>query len=825
MTGITTSGPAAPTDRDLSELGELSTTMIRLAQFADGRQSVFEGSRIGVVVTDLERNVQYANPAALRMFGLESIAGLKLESMFPDETARAILRRQLDNRRHGLIGNYCVEGRRANNKPVLLEITGLPVPNRHGEIVGALGLFRDVGQQQLANRIHDLNREVSETEPLLTGLAVALKTAFDFDRMSVSRFSSDNAHVNAFFTYGHKEATGTKRWYSLSPAQQAWLMDEGAKVVPDIEKLMEQTLWRSYRGDPGVQELLRDGIKSSLRRDVRSGAKVLGSVTLMSRAVDGFTEEQRKVFEELPIDATVLQALSLEEKLSMAGRLDLLKALSGCNTVRDACETLARKLVWNFGWAHVSILRVDRTAGSVNLLAQDWIERKRIRLPDDYTQPIDVGILGRVVRAGAVQNVADVLKDPDYRRGVESAEVRSELCVPIFGDGKEVRWIINVEDTRESAFAADECAALKEVAQEVGGLMHRVSELYILTQCFEHAADPVFVTDAELRIRRTNGAAARLLGFEAPDEISGDFAGLFEDPNVRSRLIGCAPGDLGEFVMRRVGDADKGQPANAVGTVPVFVSRQDFPAGLTGSIFIAHDTLAMRRTVELELLERAAYEVAVETSSPLALAICELESLVRTHPPGDPLQTIARSTVSSDQRRSVDKVLRLLARVRHGYSNLAMFNPKARPQPSELSNLSLRAELEAIAAGLAETDRVRVTVEGDGALPSVRGDHFQIGTIFETLLSELLRYAPETTPVEAVLAARDGTVEVRLRGFMAPASEGEEAAREWSRTRADLAIAKPLIDEFMQAHHGTFEATAMPDRRTEFLLRFPVGAA
>jgi signal transduction histidine kinase len=273
--------------------------------------------------------------------------------------------------------------------------------------------------------------------------------------------------------------------------------------------------------------------------------------------------------------------------------------------------------------------------------------------------------------------------------------------------------------------------------------------------------------------------------------------------------------------MRRVGDADKGKPANAVATVPVFVSRQDFPAGLTGSIFIAHDTLAMRRTVELELLEKAAYEVAVETSSPLALAICELESLVRTHVPGDPLQTTTRSAVSSDERRRVDKVLRLLGRVRHGYSKLAMFNPKARPQPSELSNLSLRAELEAIAAGLAETDRVRVTVEGDGALPSVRGDHFQIGMIFETLLSELLRYAPETTPVEAVLEARDGTVEVRLRGFMAPASDGEEAAREWSRTRADLAIAKPLIDEFMQAHHGTFEATAMPDRRTEFVLRFP----
>ena len=167
----------------------------------------------------------------------------------------------------------------------------------------------------------------------------------------------------------------------------------------------------------------------------------------------------------------------------------------------------------------------------------------------------------------------------------------------------------------------------------------------------------------------------------------------------------------------------------------------------------------------------------------------------------------------------------MLGRVRHGYSKLAMFNPKARPKPAELSDLNLRVELEAIATALAEVDRVRITLEGDGAPPYVRGDHFQIETIFETLLSELLRYAPETKPVEAVLAAKDGTVEVRLRGFLAPADDGEAAAREWSRTRAELAIAKPLIDEFMEAHRGSFEAIAMPDRRTEFLLRFPVGAA
>ena len=124
-----------------------------------------------------------------------------------------------------------MEGRRTNNKHVSLEVTGLPIPDQHGVIVGALGLFRDVGQQQLANRIHDLNRQVNEAEPLLSGLAEALKSAFEFDRMSVSRFSRDKTHVNAFFTYGNDGSAAQKRWYWLNVAQSKWLMDEGAKVV------------------------------------------------------------------------------------------------------------------------------------------------------------------------------------------------------------------------------------------------------------------------------------------------------------------------------------------------------------------------------------------------------------------------------------------------------------------------------------------------------------------------------------------------------------------------------------------------------------------
>ena len=817
MTSTATPGSTAAREpgRDI-----LDDTLIRFSNLEHGRREVLDASGIGVVIIDMARNVRYANLAALNMLGLAGYEGIKLDSIFRDEAAREVLRHQLDDRKAGFIGNYSVQAYRPDGSRVPLEITGLPIPDQHGVVVGSLGLFRNVEQQELANSIHDINRTVDDAGALLNAMAEALKPSFPFARMSVSCFSRDKSHVNALFTYGHS-SEGQRRWWFLNEDQKRWMMDPKATVIPDLVEFMSQPLWGRFRDDPAVQEMLAAGIRSAMRRDIRRGGNVVGAVTLLSKNLDGFTESQRQAFEELPIDASVLQALAFLETKALRRRVELFNALNNCTTIFDACSVLAKKVVENFGFSHVSILLCDRSEGRIRLLAQHWAdENEPIRLPDDYSQPIDEGILGRVVSSGNMENVPNVLADHDYTPSVSSTEVRSELCVPIFAEDDQslVRWIINVEDTRECAFAADECDALQELAREVGGLIHRISVLYMLTESFEHASDAVFITNAALRIRRANRAAASLLGFKDPAAITGELDDIFTDTHARHRLGGGPPGDLGEFIVRRIGERTKDAPDAPLTTIPVYVSRQDVPAGLTGSIFILRDTRQMRRTVELELLEKAAYEVAVETSSPLALAVCELEHIARVMAMGPSPPPTGPGSI--DEMRRVSKVLRLLGRVRHGYSKLAMFNPRARPKPSELSRLNLRAEIEALASDLSENDRVRVTVEGAG-VPAINGDHFQLATIFEALLSELLRYAPESQPVEAVLAVTDAQVTVTLRGFIRAQGPGSDAARQWSQARADLSIARPLIDEFMQFHHGDFTEATLPDQRTEFTLHFP----
>jgi len=770
------------------------------------RREVLELSSLAIVEVDMQVRIRYANPAALRLLGAPlNYAGLSLDL---DEKSKKLVDQEIARRRAGFIGNYRVILRRFSDaREIPVEITGFPVADERGQVVISLGLLRSLEQQELTDAIRQLNRPGQKPEELLDGLATVLKRVIPFERMSISRMSSDMNHVKLFYSsVPLGPAQRYKRWWALSEAQKQWYTT-GSNIVPDLEKLLEDPVWAPFKNDPAVQELLHAGMKSVLRRDVHRDGKTVCSITLMSRELNGFSKEQEQILLSAPVSAVVLQAYEDRENELMRRRLDLLKALNRRKKVVDACAELARQLVDIFDWSHVSIFRVDRSAKTLRLLAQHSPEQDPILLPEGYEQSIDKGLLGRVVATGEAQNVGSVKEDPDYIRGVQSHEVVSELCVPVqLRDAKDVRWIINVEDTKESAFSTDEVAALQEVAEEVCELMQRIAELFFLDQCFEHASEAIFVTDANLRLRRVNPAAARLLGYDDPAKVTGNICDYLDDPNACTRLSAPGAGDLGEFLVKQVGLGRRESTAPAP-TIPVFVSRRDFPTGLTGSIFVARDTTNMRQTVQEGILEQAAYSVAAETCTPLSAAISELEGMAGR---------------SREDEASLRRVLRELGRVRHGYQRLAMFNADAHPAISTLTALNLQSELEALARNLADPGRIQVEAAVSSPPPVIQGDHFQVGFVLETFLVAMLRYAPEQEPVTGTVSVGEKEVEVRLRGYLDAGMPAQQSDAAWVPSDADMIIAKPLIDEFMAKQRGTWVGSVCGDRRAEIHLRFPL---
>jgi PAS domain S-box-containing protein len=798
--------PISPTGLDAPSVDDF---MVRTLHSLGLRKEVLEESSLAIVEVDMQRRIRYANPSALRLLGAPAdYLGISLDLVFVDERSKKMVDQELGRRRAGFIGNYRVVARRlSDGHEIPLQITGFPIMDERGEVVIGLGLLRSLEQQELADAIRQLNRPGQKPEDLLSGLAAILKRVIPFERMSVSRMSSDMNHVKLFFSsIALGPALRYKRWWALTEGMKQWYAT-GSNIIPDLEKFFEDPVWAPYRSDPAVQELFEAGIKSVLRKDVHRDGRTVCSISLMSRELNGFSKEQEEVLASAPVSAVVLQAYEDCEKTLMTQRLELLKALNRKKKVDDACLELATQLGNIFDWAHVSIFRVDRSAGTLRLLAQHSRGQDPILLQDGYEQLIDKGILGRVVATSEAQNVGNVLEDPDYIRGVQSHRVMSELCVPVgLRDAKDIRWIINVEDTQENAFSSDELLELREVAEEICELMQRIAELFFLDQCFEHASEAIFVTDANLRLRRVNPAAARLVGYEDASKVRGNICDYLEDQDACARLSAPVPGDLGEFVLKQVSPASQGS-SRPPSTIPVFVSRRDFPTGLTGSIFVARDTTSMRQTVQEGILEKAAYSVAAETCTPLSAAISELEGIAR-HASGDDA--------------SLRRLLRQLRRVQHGYLRLAMFNPDARPAASTSATLNLRSELEALARNLADPGRIRVEAATPGSPAVIHGDHFQIGFVFETFLIAMLRYAPEEEPVTASVSITGNDVEVRLRGYLDAGMPAQQLDAAWVPSDADMVIAKPLIDEFVANHHGSWLGSLGSDRRAEVKLRFPL---
>jgi PAS domain-containing protein len=790
-----------PNESSVEAAARLASSGIRLSAH---ELEIFDRSPIGVVIADAQRRILYANPEAMRLFDVASYVGRTLDDTFTQTAAHDLLERQFGQRLEGVIGSYRAPLRRLSDSRVVhADITGVPLKDDGGKVIGSVGYIRSIDDELLIDSIHRLNGELENGHKLLLEVAKILAQAFGADMVLVTRYSETLRHANPFFVYSPGKARRAvewrKRWIALDSAQQEDIAQARTRIISGLRAYIDCGVWRSAAGDPFVSSILQDGLEAVLSRPIRRRGAVIGAVSLLAKRADTFNEQHRRLIDELPVDATLEHVLGFSAQQQERERFKLLRELTRSVTVKQAADVLTRRLTEIFGWSHVSLFRVDYAESRLHLLAQHGPGSAPILLPDDYQQPIDSGLLGHVVRDRQLVNVGNVQAEADYVASVIGIGVCSELCCPInFERDDTVRWIINVEDRTEDAFSDNECTWLQDIAHEVGALMERLSTLHFLNECFRSTSDPIIVAGPNLDIRKANPAAAALLGFADPKEVQGQVSSLFCSSGDYERICAAGAAYETDVLVRR---NDPAEPA-----IPVHISRQDLPENVGGVVFVLKDLRHIRRHVELSLLEDVAYEVASETRAPLASASALLESLL--------------PRLQGRQAETVDKALRHLRRVNHGYTRLTLFNREVQPSAAEFCRIDLAAEARAVIADLplGEAESVRLHPDGRAI---VRGDPFQIAFVLESLIAVLVRYAPEREPVEVRTGRSAGCVHIDISGYLpSPQDVDPATARLASRLRADVRLARPLIVRFMQGHGGRFTEHA-ENGRTAFRVQFP----
>jgi diguanylate cyclase (GGDEF)-like protein len=142
--------------------------------------------------------------------------------------------------------------------------------------------------------------------------------------------------------------------------------------------------------------------------------------------------------------------------------------LSGMTGAEEILDAAATELQRAFGYSLCAILRV-REDGYLETVAARWA-----KLPPGeahvHSQPRSAGIIGRCLRERQPVVVADVALDPDYLSSPETAQTRSELCVPLLV-GDDLWGAVNVEEVEVDAFGEDDARLVEMIAGQVGSAL------------------------------------------------------------------------------------------------------------------------------------------------------------------------------------------------------------------------------------------------------------------------------------------------------------------------------------------------------------------
>jgi PAS domain S-box-containing protein len=187
-----------------------------------------------------------------------------------------------------------------------------------------------------------------------------------------------------------------------------------------------------------------------------------------------------------------------------------------CDNNKEVAKMLVQRIGLHYAWHHVGMYRVDEAHGEFALVSEWHVTEASdvSALKGNYSGKMEGGLLKRAYEEGD-QNVPPV-------------EGHSELCMRIMADEKVI-GLLNIKDSRDSAFLADEIKVLRDLLDVTGKVLERVQIANLIKATFEATMTAVLVIDGRGIISKANPSAASLLGYSI---------GEIEGSNVERFLLG-----------------------------------------------------------------------------------------------------------------------------------------------------------------------------------------------------------------------------------------------------------------------------------------------
>lgn len=784
-------------------------------------KQLYDRALLGIAKLNRQGEILFANRSLLQMLNTQEYQGISVFDLLPEESSRKLVASQLESRFGWKSDEYPIELLRfGDHEKVPVMISAFPETDLSGKrVVGSFAIVRCVMAQKMRHLIESHHDE----KTLLQAVLKKLSLVVPFDMATVSMYSFDRKFACPIYSSNsHEEKKWQRRWWKLTPARIRWASQEDIQIVKDIEQFLEQPDWIDLKQEPDIQQLIDEGYKSSIIYPIFRDRALVATVSLMSKSPEFYNAYHKRQLLNLPIRSAVHMALYYHNLNESKFTSDLIMNLSNTgNDIEAVAHILVEAVAAHFKRQSVSLFKVNQKTGIIRLIGQAQTEPAYL-IKEGYEQNTDEGVLGYVSRNGAVANVGDVQADEKfkrvYRKLADSAEIHSELCIPIpFGGAL---WLLNIEDEQIDAFSLEEQNELSRVMEEVRQYLENTWLSHFLEASLKSSSDAVLVTDCDGDVIQVNQAATDMLPINLPQECPQNAA---KNP-VHRALMHIHPLHLRE-IFANPDEADKSiasdyKPVGAIrlkrrsgGTIPVVLTRIDLQKDFGRTIFFASDLTAQQRLKQVENIEKIYHELAVQTKTPLSLAMGWIDRL--KHRQVDP-----------DLKNTLDKSLRQLKKLEITYNRLALYAAEQEALPFNPTLFDIAEVIDAVKTNLPSGEQCRITWKYGKGQGLIQGDIFQLRFCLETILAYLLRFTTSDYKIDLVISRDPDHCVTEITGWAPrpdfPLGDAARLLKPDACAEADLALGRRLIDRIVARHQGTFTVTGQGSGMKNFRLALKV---
>lgn len=612
---------------------------------------------------------------------------------------------------------------------------------------------------------------------------------------------------------------------------------------------------RYVQGDPRT--------RSELVIPLRATKGVIGVLDLQSTEPDAFTDqdrrmlgafaeraaaaiENRQLYAEIRHYADELEQRVHERTIDLSVRNAVAQTLSSSLNTDEMLNGVLATTVEQLGVLGGAIYLLAEDLESLEMVAHYGVSPQTLTLV--------TGITPGGSDLGAISGMAS-LQDLPQQTGISAV-----LSVPIWRQ-EQVQGVITLVNDAPRPWSSEETRMIDAIGRQIGGALANArlygeaveGEARIRTT-WESVADGLLMFDEQAAPILINPAAARLFAFY-PD-VQQAAAKFWDWLQARAPLdtvefdlpVDPVDSSHGQDAAQRYGIQNCALAAHSDPAWPCWLmpeSQEDDPVcpiyqriprramqarrapvrnadgDVVGTVIVLHDVTHFRELEELK--SRFVSTVSHELRTPLSAVMLQVSTLNKYYD----------RIVENERRQMVRDIQRqayVLRELIEDILELSRFDAKRAMPQKELFDLSdhCREALAALRPNIDEK-RLRIDVTRLEDNVFVMGDPAQLMRAFRNLISNAIKYTPESGSITVMLAAEGGdiTLKVQDNGIGIPHDEqvyvfdrffrAESASRMASGTGLGLSITREIVD----LHGGRVGLHSEPGQGSTFTIILP----